>query len=383
MNKSGREILWWIGGLFLLIAVQCPIAVGVMGGGGFWMKKENGGFQGRDLDPAYAIYERYRYAYDTYGYLFLSAEEGAKEQSYTEEAVDVLMQKGEAAGVYPASREYEMEKGIISGEQGSRTAGRTVTGELPSFAQMEDYDFLMKYFYSVHPSTTAPRQLMRAGTFLGTDLSITKDSAVPQILIYHTHSQETYADYGPSNPEATVVGIGNYLTELLQAKGWNVIHDVTAYDIQGGTLDRNRAYTYALNGVEKILEVHPSIQVVLDLHRDGVRENVHLVSEVAGKQTANIMFFQGMSRTPEGEIEYLKNPNLEGNLAFAFQMQFAAAGYYPGLTRKIYLKGLRYNLHLRPRSSLIEVGAQTNTLEEARNAMEPLAEVLDMVLQGE
>ena len=52
------------------------------------------------------------------------------------------------------------------------------------------------------------------------------------------------------------------------------------------------------------------------------------------------------------------------------------------MTRKIYLKGLRYNLHLRPRSSLIEVGAQTNTYEEARNAMEPLAELLDMVLQG-
>ncbi len=59
-----------------------------------------------------------------------------------------------------------------------------------------------------------------------------------------------------------------------------------------------------------------------------------------------------------------------------------AQAYFPGFTRKIYLKGLRYNLHLRPRSALIEVGAQTNTFEEALNAMEPLAELLDMVLQG-
>ena len=107
-----------------------------------------------------------------------------------------------------------------------------------------------------------------------------------------------------------------------------------------------------------------------------------MVSDVNGKPTAPIMFFNGMSQTPEGPIEYLPNPYKEQNLAFSLQMQLDAAAYFPGFTRKIYLKGLRYNLHLRPRSALIEVGAQTNTYEEARNAMEPLAELLDMVLDG-
>ena len=152
--------------------------------------------------------------------------------------------------------------------------------------------------------------------------------------------------------------------------------------MQGGKLDRNRAYNYALDGITGVLQKYPSIQVILDLHRDGVSEKLHLVSEVNGKQTASILFFQGMSRTPEGAIEYLPNPYLKENLAFSFQMQYLAAGRYPGFTRKIYLKGLRYNLHLRPRSALIEVGAQTNTLDEALHAMEPLAELLDMVLQG-
>ena len=94
------------------------------------------------------------------------------------------------------------------------------------------------------------------------------------------------------------------------------------------------------------------------------------------------MFFNGMSQTPDGPIEYLPNPYREQNLAFSLQMQMKAETYFPGWARKIYLKGLRYNLHVRPRSSLVEVGAQTNTFEEAKNAMEPLAEVLDMVLQG-
>ena len=263
-----------------------------------------------------------------------------------------------------------------------RRDGLSITGTAYVLEQLLDYDFLMQNFYSVHASTTAGRDEMNAETLLAKDLSISRDGSRPQILIYHTHSQEEFSDYSPENPEATVVGIGNYLTELLEKKGYNVIHDTTAYDIQSGELDRNHAYNYALDGITAILQRYPSIEVVLDVHRDGVRDGVRLVTEVGGKPTAQIMFFNGMSQTPDGPIEYLPNPCKEDNLAFSLQMQLDAAAYYPGFTRKIYLKGLRYNLHVRPRSALIEVGAQTNTYEEALNAMEPLAELLDMELGG-
>ena len=337
-------------------------------------------------DPSYQIYQEYRYAYDTYGYLFLSENTGADGP----EAAG-LVTSGEAAGgpFSEASQNLQADAAVDgerpAGEAGEAAvaAGSLAAGTSITMAQLQDYDYLMKNFFSVHTSTTAGRDVMKAESFLETDLKLEKDSSVPQILIYHTHSQEEYADFGPANPGATVIGNGNYLAELLRAKGWNVIHDTSTYDIQGGKLDRNRAYTYALEGITQILQENPTIQVILDLHRDGVKESLHLVHDVNGKPTANIMFFQGMSRTPEGNIEYLPNPYLEENLAFSFQMQLAASGRYPGLTRKIYLKGLRYNLHLRPRSALIEVGAQTNTSEEARNAMEPLAELLDIVLQPE
>lgn len=257
-----------------------------------------------------------------------------------------------------------------------------VVGTRYVLEQLADYDFLMKNFYSVHSSTTAGREEMNAARLLEEDLSLEKDGENPQILIYHTHSQETFADYGADKPEATVVGIGEYLTQLLEDKGYKVIHDTQVYDLVDGELDRSRAYGYALKGVTAVLQENPSIEVVLDIHRDGVRENLHMVSEINGKPTAPIMFFNGMSQTPEGPIEYLANPYKKQNLAFSLQMQLDAAAYFPGFTRKIYLKGFRYNLHLRPRSALIEVGAQTNTWEEARNAMEPLAELLDMVLGG-
>ena len=79
-------------------------------------------------------------------------------------------------------------------------------------------------------------------------------------------------------------------------------------------------------------------------------------------------------------VTYLPNPYIEENLAFSFQMQLRASRDYPGYTRNIYLQSLRYNLHLRPRSLLIECGTQLNTVEEEYNAMEPLADLLNLSL---
>ena len=105
------------------------------------------------------------------------------------------------------------------------------------------------------------------------------------------------------------------------------------------------------------------------------------MTEVNGKQTAQIMFFNGLSRTTSnGNLTYLYNPYVQDNLAFSLQTKLAGEEYYPGFTRANYLKGYRYNLHYRPKSMLVEVGAQTNTVAEAMNAMEPLADMLHKVL---
>lgn len=270
-------------------------------------------------------------------------------------------------------------------DMGSQLAKETInikpSGSYVIREKLADYDYLVNQFYSVHPTTTAGRDLICAENFLSMDLSLEQQTDQPQILIYHTHSQESFADY-PSNQDATIVGVGTYLAELLKEKGYRVIHDTTVYDVKDGKLDRSQAYTYALDGIHGILQEYPSIDVVLDLHRDGVEEDVHLLTEVNGKPTARIMFFNGTSQTPDGPIAYLPNPNREANMAFSFQMQLKAAEQYPGFTRKIYLKGLRYNQHVRARTALIEVGAQTNTYAEALNAMEPLADILDQVLKG-
>ena len=296
----------------------------------------------------------------------------AGEEEYRDESGKMIQENGDESGQLHEERAASDDNLLASGIFNTGNSGIILE-------KLNDYDYLMKKFYNVHPTTTASRDLMQAETFLSTDLSIEKNADSPQILIYHTHSQETYADY-PENPEADVIHLGEELAVLLRERGYNVFHDESVYDYRDGKLDRSAAYTYALDGITGLLQKYPSIEVVLDIHRDGVADGTRLVTELGGSETAKLMFFNGTSMSPDGPIEYLPNPNLRENLAFSFQMQLLADGKYPGLMRKIYLKGLRYNEHVRARSALIEVGAQTNTYAEAKAAMEPLADILDLVL---
>lgn len=249
---------------------------------------------------------------------------------------------------------------------------------------LADYNYLMNQFFIVDSQTSINADQLNAAELLGEDLTIQKDAAKPQILLYHTHSQEAFADSREGEVEDTIIGVGNYLTELLTKNyGYQVIHVTEAFDMESGELDRSAAYDYAGTYLETILEENPSIEVVIDLHRDGVPENRHLVTEINGKPTAQIMFYNGLSYTiARGSLDYLPNPYIQDNLAFSFQMEYQAAQYYPDFYRGIYLAGYRYNLHLRPRSVLVEAGAQTNTVQEVKNAMEPFADILNRVLQN-
>lgn len=262
----------------------------------------------------------------------------------------------------------------------AKTGGREKTPDT-SLEKLKDFDYLMGHFYTVDSSTSVDPEQLNAQTLLGKDLTIDQSGEGPKVLIYHTHSQEAFADSGKGEESDTIVGVGEYLAQLLnETYQIPTLHHKGVYDLIDGKLDRSRAYELALPEVEKILKENPSIEVVIDLHRDGVGDSTHLVEEINGKPTAQIMFFNGMSRTKaNGPIEYLKNPYIEDNLAFSLQMQLAAQKY-PGFTRRIYLKSYRYNMHVTPKTLLVEAGAQTNTVEEMRNAMEILAETLDTVL---
>lgn len=257
----------------------------------------------------------------------------------------------------------------------------------PASQKQREYDWsaytdiakVRKDFFAIDATTEIADERLDPNTLLGKDISLSEGNGGPQILIYHTHSQETFADSIIKDASTSILGAGEYLSNVLKERyGYEVLHHTGEYDVES----RDYAYSNALPAIESVLAEYPSIEVVIDLHRDAVAEDKKLVSLQNGKTAAQVMFFNGLSHTKkQGDIAYLENPYIDDNLAFAFQMQVLCNEYYPGITRRLYLKGYRYNMHLCSKSLLIELGAQTNTCDEIKNSLDIIADVLDKCLQ--
>lgn len=255
-----------------------------------------------------------------------------------------------------------------------------VTNSVYSIDELTNFTFVKENFYVVASSTELTEEMLDLDKLVTTNLTLIKDEANPQILIFHTHGQEKFADSDIT--KKSIVDVGAYLAKLLKEKyGYNVLHITESFDYVDGKLDRSMAYTYANQRLEEVLTKNPTIEVVIDVHRDGVGENTHLVTEINDKKTAQIMLFNGISYTrAQGDLKDHFNPYRLENLAMTYQMNLLAEESYPDFIRCIYVDAYRYCLHHRARSLLIEAGAQTNTYEEVCNAMEPLADLLNMEL---
>lgn len=307
----------------------------------------------------------------------------------TEREAAELLTEDEATYAILAKKQAEEENSVDENGQliGKDKSEETRQASVPtmdlSMERLNDFEYLVSNFYTVDSVTYINPSELNASELLGKDLRIDLSTGGSKILIYHTHSQETFVD-SDNDPSTSIVGIGRYLTEILNNKyKIPTMHHEGVYDLINGKLDRSEAYEFAKPEVEQILAENPSIEVVIDLHRDGVADTTHLVTEINGKPTAQIMFFYGLSRTRvNGDLVGMANPYLQDNLAFSLQMKIAAETKYPGFARRNYLRGYKYNMDLMPRMLLIEAGAQTNTVEEMRNAMEVLADLLNSVLTG-
>lgn len=196
----------------------------------------------------------------------------------------------------------------------------------------------------------------------------------PQILILHTHATEGFADQPTSRTtdnEKNVVKIGSYLEELLEKKGFNVLHDIKLHDYP----NYNGSYVNALKTAQWYLEHYQGIEIVLDIHRDAIVTEdggrTKLIFNHEGEKAAQLMIVAG---TDEGG---LKHDNWQENLKFAIGLQGIANSMYDGLMRPIDLRVERFNEHVTPNSLIIEFGTNGNTLSEALKSAELFAEVLD------
>ena len=249
-----------------------------------------------------------------------------------------------------------------------------------------DTDRFISNFYNIDSNTGIIRELFDPVRFLSTDLHVEKQPLVPQVLIFHTHGgTEFFVDSDTSDLRQGVVGAGERLKYVLENKyNIGVIHITDVFDVVDGVSARGGSYERAEPVIQRVLRENPTIEVVLDLHRDGIDPNPNLVTYFDGKPHARLMFVNGVSAWEQnGEIRVLNNlpnENLEKNLAFSFNMQLAANEMFPGLNRRMLLKPFRYSTHMAGRSLLVEIGSQHSTMEEAFNSMELLADILYSVV---
>jgi stage II sporulation protein P len=207
----------------------------------------------------------------------------------------------------------------------------------------------------------------------------------PTVLILHSHATESYekeAQYTETSPYRTLdtdynmVSVGARVAEMLEAEGIRVIHDRTLHDYPS----YNDAYGNARSAITDTLTEHPSICLVLDLHRDaaedaGGNQKVSTVL-VDGEPCANLMLVMGSDK---GSLSY---PNWERNLALAVKLQAQLEQTYTGLCRPIKLVTSRYNQDLSTGALLVEVGTAGNTHAQAIRAAEYLAEGIVALAKG-
>lgn len=206
-------------------------------------------------------------------------------------------------------------------------------------------------------------------------IPLTLDVDGPVILIVHTHASEAYAgSTHTENTEENVVCVGAALADRLNNNGIYTLHDTTLNDLPG----YNDAYERTAEVISRYLAEYPSIQMVIDVHRDAISDNdgneLALTAELGGEPAAKLLFVMGT------DTEALPYPAWQGNLSVALQLQAYCEKYAPGLFRELALRAARYNQHLTPCSLLLEVGAAGNSLEEAVRSAEFFADRLSELL---
>lgn len=199
-----------------------------------------------------------------------------------------------------------------------------------------------------------------------------------KVAIFHTHTSETYsgdtrqqdASYHvlpAGEKRGQVVDVGEYLALLLERRGISTIHDATVYD---GVY--SLAYVNARSGIKDLLASFPALEMILDIHRDGLehlgREAVTV--KIGGRKAARIMFIISGDRGKE-------------NLIMARELAKIMEEYYPGLLWRVEVRQKRgYNQDLHPGLLLVEVGGVLNTREEALYSAELLSNVIIKYLGG-
>ena len=245
-------------------------------------------------------------------------------------------------------------------------------GVLPVFTEKDADGLQLYYTCSLRPDVQ---------TLMAQPLRWYLPLPEPTVLILHSHATETYVDHADSPEYRTLdenynmVSIGAEVARILEERGIRVIHDRNLHDYPSYTA----AYGNSRTAMESCLEAHPSIQLVLDLHRDasdGAEGQLRTLANVDGQAAGQLMLVMG---TDAGGLYH---ENWQQNLSLALKLQNQLEQQAPGITRPIQLRSQRFNQDLSPGALLVEVGAAGNTHEEAIIAARQLAYAIVALSRG-
>ena len=206
----------------------------------------------------------------------------------------------------------------------------------------------------------------------------------PAVLIYHTHTTESYrrfqqdyeetAPYRTLDPHYNVVSVGDRVAELLEGAGITVIHDREVHDYP----DYNTSYMHSRKAMQNLIKEYPNLRLVLDIHRDA-RDvpggQLRTIANVGGKTSAQLMIVVGTNCR-------LKHSHWPENLALGLKLHAQLEAQTPGIVRPLCLRPQRFNQDLSPGALLIEVGAAGNSHGEAMLAAEQLAQAIIAISRG-
>jgi stage II sporulation protein P len=223
-----------------------------------------------------------------------------------------------------------------------------------------------------------------ADALLNQPLKLKLPANKPNVLIIHSHTSEAYTPtelfpytesdpYRTQDPTRNVVAVGNVIANALTERGLNVIHDTTVYDHP----QYDGSYDRTFDAVSDYLDQYPSIEIVLDIHRDAAEDSAgnqyKTIAVIDGETCSQVSLFLGT------DVK-LKHKKWRDNLAFALKLDYEMNLGYPSLARPITLSQYRYNQHLCPQFLIVEVGSTGNTLEESLVAAGYFADSLANVI---
>ncbi len=285
------------------------------------------------------------------------------------QASDVMIQESDASVLLHDAKPYPTERILDDGtivethygiQNGTQFLNLDIAGQVRNCTDWNNTQLLAE-------SRIAP------------DLPLKADGT-PMVLIYHTHTTESYElidrsgvddsfNYRTTDPTKNMVRVGEAIAEQLSAAGIGVIHakEIHDYPVWSGS------YTRSANTIQSILKTNPSICIALDVHRDAISNDTTVyapVAEIQGKKAAQIMIISGCDDGTLNMPEYRRNFHLASRIQQTMEANFA------GLTRPILFDYRKYNQDLTHGSLLIEVGSQGNTMEEARYAGELFGKAL-------